>query len=315
MMIGTLNVILLIMIVIINYGISAKIPTEINVLTNASEAKGGIKGRSPGDGCLPYFTFDIGPYYEVPEAGVYDVCAWIWDEMGHDHWVDACNGQRSYVQIGNYPGFSDLWWPIGSFWSLPGCRFYIYEDDNYRGQMYLFHCLMSNHQSILFHFRYQTTTEIVPNNQYFKHDDYPSNVPGAGSMRCYCDPTMHCKPTMKKVTILDYSNKKASSDKLEVPYFVGIQYSYALEQMRSELIEVDQEFFEWLVDARISYIFKKEKAEAEGFGSEVFLQYQQRAITVTVEPGESIEVVQTVGYCGGTKVFGNKLRTKNYNKN
>lgn len=296
-MIGTLNVILLIMIVIINYGISAKIPTEINVLTNASEAKGGIKGRSPGAGCLPYYTFDIGPYYELPELNIYDVCAWIWDEMGHDTAFEACNGRRSAIQIRSYPGYQDAWIPIGSFWSLPGCRFYIFEDDNYGGQVY------------------QTTTLLVPNNQYFKQDEHPDRVPGAGSMICYCDPTMHCKPRMEKVTLLDYSNKKASADKLEVPYFVGIKYSYSLELMRNELIGVDQEFFEWLVDARISYIFKKEKAEAEGFGSEVFLQYQHRAVTITVEPGESIEVVQTVAYCGETKVFGNKLRTKNYNKN
>jgi len=213
------------------------------------------------------------------------VCAYIWDALGDDWAINACNGNQYYVLDGTVQP-STGYYPMGSYWVMPGCTFWLFQNGDWSGV------------------RKAATAGLVTNNDF--HYANPEGLHGPGAYKCSCDNSpLNCVPTDGWETIFAYDNTNSKvAVTLEYVKSVGTTHSVTVTKAISESITLKAEIsasFEGLFSAGLS------ATSTTGFNwsdasTDTFSETTTFTETITLRPGKSVVIQQAVGTCGFSEV-------------
>jgi len=210
-----------------------------------------------------------------------------WIGHGDDWPIMACNGEKAFSVDGNSwePGLGQ-YYPAGSYWVMPGCRAFFFENGDFTGG------------------RKVANPGLVPHNTWGSVGG--SNPPGPGSFKCSCDSSpLNCVPSDGWDTVFSYDNsdgKVAVTVKYEKS--IGTSHSETVTQSMSESIEVKAEMsasFEDLFSASLTATsttgFDWSSANTDTFSETTTITDQ-----LVIRPGKKAVLQQAVGTCGYSKV-------------
>jgi len=211
------------------------------------------------------------------------ICAYYWKGPGDDWPINSCNGDSVYMLDGIVkPSGSCI--PMGSYWVMPGCTLYLFQNGDWTGNRGAF------------------TAGLNPLNTFRNSD----SCWGPGALKCSCDSSpFNCIPEDGWETVFSYDNSQSSvTVSMQYEKSIGTTHSETVTNSISQSITVEAEIsaaFEGIFSASLGVSSTTGFDWSNAFTG-TFAQTTSFTEQITIRPGKKVVIQQVVGSCGFSKV-------------